>query len=84
MRWNCKNITCKIFPFGSVEPVGSETVKSKFPSSFVSNPTISINKDLFTEYTFRTIVSEVIVLTAIKYQLLYDLKGKIKDEPLRN
>ena len=43
-----------------------------------------INKDLFTEYTFRTIVSEVIVLTAIKYQLRYDLKGKIKDEPLRN
>ena len=46
--------------------------------------TIYINKDLFTEYTFPTIVSEVIVLTAIKYQLRYDLKGKIKDEPLRN
>ena len=58
--------------------------KLKFPSSVVLYSTIYINKDLFTEYTFRTIVSEVIVLTAIKYQLRYDLNGKIKDEPLRN
>ena len=37
--------------------------------------TISINKDLFTEFTIRTIVNEVIVLTAIKYQIRSDLKG---------
>ena len=54
--------------------------KQRLPSSLE----FYINKDLFTEYTFRTIVSEVIVLTAIKYQLRYDVKSKIKDEPLRN
>ena len=49
-------------------------IKSAFDECH-NRDTISINKDLFTEFTIRTIVNEVIVLTAIKYQIRSDLKG---------
>ena len=48
-------------------------IKSAFDECH-NRDTISINEDLFTEFTIRTIVSEVIVLTAIKYQKRSDLK----------
>ena len=55
----------------------------RLPTWLLLQNTIFINKDLFTEYTFWTIVSEVIVLTAIKYQLRNDLKDKMMIESLR-